>query len=85
MKHLHTLGIYFGTKTFKAACGKTCKAADLALTEDADCPACRKEAEENFEAMKTLLKYSEAQNLPSAAAARVSLPAGPRYRSALFL
>jgi hypothetical protein len=44
MKHLHSLGIVMG-RTGQTCCGKRVKLFDFALTEDADCPACRTHAE----------------------------------------
>jgi hypothetical protein len=90
MKHLHTLGIAFGFKTGSTCCGKRVKLADLALTEDADCPDCRRHAEEQHKTYSEMLAaYESAPHLPRNTAMvadlRASLANGPTYRNSLYL
>ncbi len=90
MKHLHTLGIAFGFKTATTCCGRRVKFTDLALTEDADCTACRAKADQDHAMMLQMLESLEAQNdldmirSEHFAILREHADQGPRYRNALL-
>lgn len=90
MKHLHTLGIAFGFKTASTCCGKRVKLADLAVTEDTDCPTCRAHAGRQHETYISMLAAYEAdtsliRNAAMVADLHALLANGPTYRNSLYL
>lgn len=85
MKHLHTLRVAFGFKSAQTACGKRVKASELAITEDADCPACRRDAEEmHASALMVIESFVKAHGeTDHTKSMRERCKSGPSYRNAL--